>query len=347
MSVNLRRLPMLLIALAVMLVVLAWQLDRIGSKTPASLARSAAATSDARIEPSGDENPASLPDAALTEDETVADDTSTSAATDVHVPVDRRIEMLAAAAGRGDDRAACEVAAELKRCRDSIDGRLRFQEQELQQRLLDAGSSAVNADQRAAIFDALDNFHQRQDECRQVSRERYASRQDHLFQAARAGNVRAMAEFAVGESTNLAELVADPARYDRYRHHAPIFFERAFGSGEPMAALAILQLNVDVSNGYRGILPREWSDPELVNAFTRRVMGEIDPTRFAGPAASAAAISRADALYQRHFARSPAMARYIAFAQRDRQATRSGWSIERGNERLNALDDQHCAELKQ
>jgi hypothetical protein len=274
----------------------------------------------------------------------VVDPAPTPAVSDARVPTHQRIEMLAAAADRGDDWAACELAAELNRCRHVIDGRMRLQEQDLQ-RFLQTDAAELAADRRTAILDALQTFRQRQDECLQVPTVRLQSLQDRLFQVAMAGNTRAMAEFVIGESTSMAQLMADPIRYERYRTHAPVFFDQAFAAGEPLASMAILQLNVDISNIYRGVLPRQWRDPELVAAFSRRVRADIEPALLASGAPSAVAIARADALYDRYFAESPAMAEYIASARQKMRATRGEQSIEWTSMQLNRLDNRHCEEL--
>ncbi len=349
MSARTRRVQLLsvVIAIAVGGVLLLLALERSTPSVPAADTSTLTSSSSDSSDLPGDEPAAVLADErAAAAMAGVAEPASTPDVAAARVPIHQRIEMLSAAADRGDVWAACELAAELNRCRHTVDGRMRLDEQDLQRRLLQSDSAQGVADQRTAILDALETFRQRQDECRQVPGARLQSLQDRLFQAAIAGDTRSMAEFVIGESTGMAQLMADPVRYERYHAHAPRFFEQAFASGEPMAGLAILQLNVDMSNIYRGILPPQWRDPELVAAFSRRVRGEIEPALTPTRAPSPAAMARADALYDRYFVQSTAMAEYIASARQRMLATRGEQSIEWSSERLNRLDNQHCAELK-
>ncbi len=231
------------------------------------------------------------------------------------------IAQLDARARAGDAQAACRIAAELQRCRQlqgwserTTDYQIeRLAKQSLDEATLDARSRDLA---EANAYNAQAKRH-----CEGVTLTQLRRAPHYLLAAARAGHVPSMVAFASGGQTDAAALVSDPQLYADYRAHAWPMFQRAFELGEPSAALFWSMLGTQGAYlPLTALVPDDWPSRNVALALSLRLQQELAPDEpmprpdQIGIRLNDADFAVADALYARHFADSPRMAKWRSLA---------------------------------
>lgn len=226
-------------------------------------------------------------------------------------PLRESIAALDQAARRGDAKAACRLAGELRRCRVAArwEGELRTSPQTAADFGLSMNPEAtaefdrVQARRRGVMEAAIEH-------CRGVEREHFATDAAYLSMAAAAGHRPSQIEFIAGHHLQPAAMLADPSQLQVYRANANRYFTNALEAGDLAVLRPWREATESDQAALRAFLPEAWLEPGFFAAlFARltpeqqisvqqhlRISQEIVPT--------AAQTRAADELFDRYFADS-------------------------------------------
>ena len=232
-------------------------------------------------------------------------------------PLDLQIADYKAAADAGDMDAACRLLDVIDDCSSTL-GSNQIDDASLIG--LVAGSNLSEEEFEGASKQLAITLERRRlmtEECQRVPTRTRQTTLPYLFDLANDGDTAAMLRFATGPTT--AEAMFSQQSIELYRQHGWDIFQRAFEAGEPGAVLLWVNAIEYPGMSLAAVLPDDWKNRDVALAMEQRIQSEVE--RHASqdrgefkPEATA----RAETLFQRYFATSPATNRW-AQQQRERR----------------------------
>ena len=231
------------------------------------------------------------------------------------------LDVVAALDGRargGDAVAACRLAVEVLTCSpQNLDRQLRSGHARSQIEALPP-EDPRRSEWLARLEDIADRNAQRARACEGADGALLRRAPHYALMGALRRNPTSTAIFLSGDQVTAGMLVADPALAAAYRQHGWPMLRGLIESGHPTGAFLWHAALPRTGTGgvqplsmspLSELIPADWRRPELAWALWQRVSQAIEAPVFGLPPRStdAAAQTDAEALFQRHFARSPWM----------------------------------------
>lgn len=178
-------------------------------------------------------------------------------------PLKEVLADLRQAADRGDPQAACRVGLEMRLCGQMYEYQKRAREQPDQTHVLPSLDERRRVDERFCA--GVDRNDIRNNAWR------------YLYQAAAAGNVTAMAQFAIEPGLDRDNPASEAEGWSLYRDHAQEFIARAVDAGDVGAAyVGAFGLGFDLSGGGKGVFR---TDPYVALVYANAVLPFLDSDR--------------------------------------------------------------------
>lgn len=176
-------------------------------------------------------------------------------------PLKEVLADLRQAADRGDPQAACRVGLEMRHCAQMYEYQKRASEQPDQTHVFPSLGERRRVDERF---------------CAGVERNDIRNNAwRYLYQAAAAGNVTAMAQFAIEPGLDRDNPASEAEGWSLYRDHAQEFIARAVDAGDVGAAyVGAFGLGFDLSGGGKGVFR---PDPYVALVYANAVLLFLDP----------------------------------------------------------------------
>ena len=178
-------------------------------------------------------------------------------------PLKEVLADLRQAADRGDPQAACRVGLEMRHCGQMYEYQKRASEQPDQTHVLPSLDERRRVDERFCA--GVDRNDIRNNAWR------------YLYQAAAAGNVTAMAQFAIEPGLDRDNPASEAEGWSLYRDHAQEFITRAVVAGDVGAAyVGAFGLGFGLSGGGKGVFR---TDPYVALVYANAVLPLLDADR--------------------------------------------------------------------
>lgn len=178
-------------------------------------------------------------------------------------PLKDVLANLRQVADRGDAQAACRVGLEMRHCWQMYEYQRRASEQPDRTHVLPSLDERRRIDERFCA--GVDRNDIRDNAWR------------YLYQAAAAGNVTAMAQFAIEPGLDRDNPASEAEGWSLYRDHAQEFITRAVAAGDIGAAyVGVFDLGFGLSGGGRGVFR---TDPYVALVYANAVLSFLDRDR--------------------------------------------------------------------